>query len=94
MFTRCGRPSNLPDRRLSLRLGRTANERPVGLHFPRTFCPMETDDKTAISYSDNALIGAIRSLERMTWRDAWGESRLAALKAEKQRRDAEGKEDA
>lgn len=53
-----------------------------------------TDQATAISYSDNALNGAIRSLERMTWRDAWGDARLAALKAEKKRRDAEGKEEA
>jgi hypothetical protein len=54
----------------------------------------DTDTRTVQSYSDVALKGAIGSLERMRWRDAWGEQRLAALKAEKSRRESKrrGKE--
>lgn len=48
---------------------------------------MTTDEKTAREYSDVALAGAIRSLERMQWRGEWGDKRLRALKAEQNRRE-------
>lgn len=48
---------------------------------------MTTDEKTARSYSNVALAGAIRSLERMQWRGEWGDRRLRALNAEQNRRE-------
>jgi len=53
---------------------------------------MTTDEKTARSYSDNALRGAIRSLKRMFHRGEWGDNRLRALEHEEKRRSLEDTE--